>query len=456
VRVGPIDAVNRLLDGIPRTRFGSLGREVPAFRSCGVAGFHLAVIVTVATGAARGRSLAVLAALCASCGLSFFVYALARKIVSGRERLVLLEHVWFALACATAVLLLAGEPPLGYLDAVASGLAFFLAAGRVGCTLVGCCHGLPSSVGICYGAHHARDGFPAEWTGVRLFPVPLVEAAALVAIGAGTVLFALRAADGAALSFFLLAYAVARFGLEALRGDVRPHLLGISQPRWMAVAEAAVAVALSERASAHRWAVALLALLAAAWIVRAAVASTSGRRARATRPPHLRELREAAAGPAPGAVPVRPAGRLAAIRSSLGFAIASSPGERGAVVSLSLPGAAVDLPLLCDVATASFPELDPSSALLSPGGVILFEVPGGLRDAPPPPPRELAARLHAQVARARQREGELAAAELEPAPAPGEGRPAAAPVRSLPARELAPRASYFARGAPGSGSRGAD
>jgi hypothetical protein len=38
----------------------------------------------------------VLAVLCAVCGLSFFVYAFGRRALTGNERLILLEHVWFA------------------------------------------------------------------------------------------------------------------------------------------------------------------------------------------------------------------------------------------------------------------------------------------------------------------------------------------------------------------------
>ena len=35
--------------------------------------------------------------------------------------------------------------PSPYLDATALGLGAFLACGRVGCTLAGCCHGRPAS-----------------------------------------------------------------------------------------------------------------------------------------------------------------------------------------------------------------------------------------------------------------------------------------------------------------------
>ncbi len=428
----PVDRVNRLLDALPRTRFFSLGREVPAFRSCGIAGFHVGVVVTLATGAARGRSLAVLAALAAVCGASFFAYALARKRITGVEQLVLLEHVWFALACATGALLAFGEPPLGYLDAVASGLAFFLAAGRTGCILVGCCHGFPSALGIRYGPELVRDGFAAPWVGVRLFPVQVVEAVALVAIGVGTVLFTLLGEAGAALSFFLVGYAVIRFGLEGLRADERPHLLGISQSRWMAVAEVAVALALAERARAHPRALAVLGVALAAWLVRTAIASRSGLGARALAAGHLAALRGAAASAPP---PPR-----AASRSPLGFAVAASRSPRGRLVSLSGPGTHLDLPLLCRVATGAFPGLEPATAVLGESGVLFFEVPA-IPPAAAQARRDLWVRLFAEVARARQ-EGRQAPALDEATPAePGATAELPAP-RSIPA-DPAARARYF-------------
>jgi prolipoprotein diacylglyceryltransferase len=442
--VDPIDRVNQILDALPRTRVFRRGREAPAFRSCGVVGFYLAVVVTLATGLARERSLAVLAALAAVCGLSFFAYALARRRITGTERLVLLEQVWFALACSTGALLVSGEPPLGYLDAVVCGLAFFLAAGRLGCSMVGCCHGFPSSIGFRYGPGHVRDGLPAPWAGVRLFPVQLIELAALVAIGSGSVLFALLGPDGAALCFFLTSYGVIRFGLEGLRADERPHLLGVSQARWMAVAELATAIALTERFRVHPWALALLGLWAAAWLIRSARVSRWGLVPRALRPDHLSALRDAAAS-----APPPPS---AAVRSALGFRVAASPTPRGYVVSLSGPGNHVDLPLLCQLAASAFPELDLATALLGGEGVLIFEVPSPLRGAAPAPHPDLGRQLHAGIARASHPTPTAATAASTPDTQPS--APSATtplrPVRLTGPVDSAARASYFApRSTPG-------
>jgi hypothetical protein len=76
-----------------------------------------------------------------------------------------------------------GEPVLPYLDVVSAALCFFLVAGCVGCTMVGCCHGHPSPLGVVYNEGCAREGFPRHLIGVRLFPAPTIEAAGLFAIG---------------------------------------------------------------------------------------------------------------------------------------------------------------------------------------------------------------------------------------------------------------------------------
>ena len=362
-------ALNALLDQLPRMYFNRLVGRVPAFRSCGIAGFYLAIVVTIGVGLARGRSLAVLLVLCATCGVSFYAYALARKAITDRERLVLLEQVWFALACCAGVLIALGERPLAYLDAVACGLAFFLAAGRIGCFLVGCCHGLPSLLGVCYGEQQVRDGLPSELPAVRLFPVQLIEAFSLVVIGIATSGLGLFGREHGALVFFLVAYGVVRFGLEGLRGDRRPHFLGLSQARWMAIAEAGTAVWLSKRWAPVARAETVVAAVAVTCLVGCVGHRFFGFRARALRPIHLEELRSAARRGG-NDVPVT-------TRSSLGFIVASSEG--GHIVSLALPNGRDDLRLVAEVAGAAFPELDPTTSRII-GSLALFELPLGIAD----------------------------------------------------------------------------
>jgi hypothetical protein len=240
-----MQGLRQLLDAIPRTRVGVLGREAPAFRTAGVCGYYLALLAVLLAGPLAGRSLFALVGASSVCAFSFFGYALLRKSLTGREQLVLLEHVWVALLASGGFLWVAEVPVRAHLDAVVVGLAFFLACGRVGCAMVGCCHGRPSELGLRYGEDAVRDGFPRELQGVPLFPVQLVESLGLTLLGFVLVPVLFLGPPGAALGTFLVGYGVMRFGLEGLRGDARPHLLGLSQSRWMALAEVTFALALS-------------------------------------------------------------------------------------------------------------------------------------------------------------------------------------------------------------------
>lgn len=388
----PFDRFNDWLDQFPRVRFATFAQPTPAFRACGIAGFYLAIVVTLATGLGRGRDLAVLALLCAVCGCSFYAYAHARRWLVGRETIVLLEHVWFALACAAGALAALHEPMMGYLDNVVCGLTVFLASGRLGCFLVGCCHGLPASCGVRYGEAHARDGFPQELVGVRLFPVQLIEALALAVFGVVCVFFALLAVEGSALYFFLLSYAVLRFGLEAIRADLRPTLLGISQARWMAIAQCAIVVALFEREHPRVTALAILGAICGLLFLGMLGRGLFGVRARALRRSHLQALRDAARTPE-GDEPV-------AVRGPQGFSVAASSGGR--IVSVSAPAGAYDLPLLCDVTCAAFPELDVASAVLTGAGILVAELPRGIPETKPSINPRGGFRLFAHLARQAQ------------------------------------------------------
>lgn len=385
-----MDALNAWLDRVPRTRLFRAARERPAFLGMGVAGYYAALVVLFGSGLLLGRSLLSLASIAVACAASFFGWARLRRRFTGEEVYVLFEHVWIAELAAAGTLAALGEPVLPYLDLVSVALCVFLAAGRVGCLLVGCCHGQPASLGIRYGEACARDGFPAHLVGVRLFPVQALESAALLAIGAVGLLVAARAHAGAATSWVLLAYAVTRFGLEGLRGDERPHLLGLSQSRWMAIAEASFAVSLAEEGralTAPR--AAMIALIAGALIV--LIVRLRGGAARAVlRPEHVAELRSlvraavqrGAAGDADVSAPPE------VLRTSAGASVAASVIHseregRVAHVSLALPAAHGDVHTLCRLASRAVPELLPASGRLSPRQLLHVLVPLPLDPAPP-------------------------------------------------------------------------
>jgi hypothetical protein len=225
------------------------GRRIPAFRACGLQG----VVAAVAVGLLLvDGSKAVMAAVCvAACG-AFLALALVTKVLGGAERLVYYHHQAAVVAVAALVPWALGKPVLPYLDAAAVGLGVFLACGRLGCLLAGCCHGKPASHGVRYRAEHAEEGFPAYLVGVPLVPVQALESVGVLviaAVGAGIVLA--DADAGSALAWYLTAYAVLRFGLELLRGDPpRPYVLGLSAAQWTSLA-VVFAVALADAAPGY-------------------------------------------------------------------------------------------------------------------------------------------------------------------------------------------------------------
>ncbi|WP_437656669.1 prolipoprotein diacylglyceryl transferase family protein [Sorangium sp. So ce1182] len=456
--------INHLLDALPRPRLfrGSCAR--PAFRSLGVAGYHAALVATLGTGLLAGRSALVLAAIAAVCAASFFCWAYLRRAITGRETLVLLEHVWIAELASAAALYFMREPILPYLDCVSVGLSVFLAFGRMGCLLVGCCHGHPASIGVRYGEECARDGFPAHLVGVRLFPVQALEALSLSGIALVGLGLAAGSEPGRALAWFLAAYAVLRFGLEGLRSDERPHLLGLSQARWMALAELGAALAIGERSALPTpgrigAAVFLLATLLVALVLARRLDPRPGLLARA----HLSDVRAnviaAARAASAGGSPAIEVRRTSAWVST---GVSLFEGGRAAHVSIALPPNHHDLRLLCDVAAGALPELEAGSGHTSPAALLHVRVPLPLAAALPAAASGVADALYGATVRrqqaadagerersaeqsaapARVAEQTAAPARVTPPAAPfGEaaslGAPASAPHRDAPRTQRA-------------------
>ena len=234
--------LNRWLDAVPRLTIDLGHRRLPLFRSLGVVGFQVALVVAVLASLLNGVPLVTALGLSAVAALSFFGWGLARRAVTGRETLVLIEYVWVALAAVAGFLWLSGGPIAAGLDVMAVGLCAFLAFGRIGCATAGCCHGVPADVGLAYGPEY---GLPPRLTGRRLLPVQLVEAAGIALIGlVGLAL--VKGPPGRTLVWFLVAYAVLRFGCESLRGDARPVVLGLEVARVLCVVQIGIAVALAE------------------------------------------------------------------------------------------------------------------------------------------------------------------------------------------------------------------
>lgn len=106
--------------------------------------------------------------------------------------------------------------------------------GRIGCHLLGCCHGMeyhgPFSV-----VYHNSPVAPLE---VELFPVQLLESIfdfALFAVF--VVLLIMKKYENRFIYIYLAAYSIARFILEFFRGDsIRGKFIGISTSQWISIA----------------------------------------------------------------------------------------------------------------------------------------------------------------------------------------------------------------------------
>jgi prolipoprotein diacylglyceryltransferase len=273
---------------------------VSAFRFCGLVGLVLACVVALGTSARTGISLALEATLIVVAVIVFFVLALLTKALVGAETLIYYHHEIAVLAVTGLVAWALDAPVLAHLDATALGLGAFLCCGRIGCALVGCCHGRPARHGLVYRRRHVAAGFPAYLEGTPLIPVQLLEATAVLALVlAGLTLSA--GPPGAAFGLYVSGYAVARFALELARGDpLRRYWHGLSEAQWTSlavasgIATAAAAGALPDRV-AH--AAAALLLVAAAPLV--ARSRRLGRRD-VLDPLHVRELDRIVPPPARG------------------------------------------------------------------------------------------------------------------------------------------------------------
>lgn len=227
-------SANRAFDALVRPRI-RLGRsEIPAYRFFGGLGWLLAISWSTVLVLHQGLALWVVGVLCLGTAASLLGLVIVVKVLTGRERLVNYTHQVLALAVAAIVLRTLNQPVLPYLDVVAVGLGLFLACGRIGCLMSGCCHGKPHSWGVCYRPHRGHEGTSPHLFGVRLLPVQALSSAWLAFTAVvGSLLVLSGAAQGSALSWYIAAYGCGRFALEFLRGDPgRFHRWGLSAAQW--------------------------------------------------------------------------------------------------------------------------------------------------------------------------------------------------------------------------------
>jgi hypothetical protein len=231
-------SANRFFDRLARTHLRVLGRPRPSFQVCGLTGLAVAVALALTLVARRGLPLWPMLAIALAACATFFVLAFATKIVTGEEALVYYHHEIAVVVVAALLLAALRQPVLAYLDATLLGVGAFLAFGRIGCLMAGCCHGRPSAFGVCYRDEHAEIGLPRYFVGVRLFPIQAVESgwvACLVIVGA--LMIWRGAAPGAAFAFYVVLYDLGRFLFEWVRADLgRPYYAGFSEAQWISLA----------------------------------------------------------------------------------------------------------------------------------------------------------------------------------------------------------------------------
>lgn len=195
------------------------GRQVSTWRVTAAFGFAAGVAVLSLSAARAGLSplpaLSLVPFLLALC----LGWVWLRRRWTGQETWVLYEHLALLGAGLLGLCTILGFPVVSVFDVYWPAVAVLFAFGRLGCTAVGCCHGVPCSVGVRYG------------TGPRRAAVQLVEAAAWLVLAVAGFL-SLGAAPGLVSGAGLLAYAVIRWTLEGWRGDVRPSWRGLSIGRW--------------------------------------------------------------------------------------------------------------------------------------------------------------------------------------------------------------------------------
>jgi Prolipoprotein diacylglyceryl transferase len=235
--INGVKMFNRTLDKLVRPEVTVLGRSWPAFQVCGVTGFGLAILLAMMLVMYLGLSPLVITGLVAAALMAFLGLVVVTRIITGEERIIYYHHEIAVMMTAALFLWLTHQPLLPYLDITILGIGAFLFCGRIGCLMVGCCHGRPSHWGVCYRPEHAEAGFAPYLVGVRLFPIQAVESLWVFCIVVAGITFILRGwPPGTALAWYVVAYDAARFCLEFLRGDAdRPYLLGFSQPQWISV-----------------------------------------------------------------------------------------------------------------------------------------------------------------------------------------------------------------------------
>ncbi len=231
------DALNSHFDKLIRSEVRIGQHSWSAFKVCGCTGLVLATLLAMTLVTYLGLSLLIMAAIVLVSVSILLGLTLITKIITGEERIINYHHQVVVLVVTAVLLWLLDQPILPYLDATILGVGLFIACGRVGCLMRGCCYGRPCHWGVCYRAEHAAVGFTPYFIEVRLFPIQAVESLWLFGVvSVGSSLVLIGHAPGGALVWYVVTYSLGRFYFEFMRGDLeRPYYWGFSEAQWISL-----------------------------------------------------------------------------------------------------------------------------------------------------------------------------------------------------------------------------
>ncbi len=301
--------LNDNLDKLVRPEIPVLHKSWPVFQICGYVGLALGILLTMTLATHLELSLWVMAELVLTAVLTFLALAMVTKIITGEENLIYYHHEIAVMVVAAWLLKLLHQPVLAYLDLIILGMGTFLVFGRVGCLMVGCCHGRPHGWGVCYTREHKEAGFTPYLVNVRLFPIQLLESLIVlfvVIVGTGMVLRT-SYRPGEALTWYVIFYGATRFYFEFLRGDLdRPYIAGFSEAQWTSIVLMTLTMWAEWNGTLpfHFWHGGVTAIVALAMIVVSLRQShQSSMSSRILHPYHIKEVAEAIEGVSAGNPP---------------------------------------------------------------------------------------------------------------------------------------------------------
>lgn len=238
-------SISRLMDKVVRPEVKIFGRRVSGYFCFVVVGLmHAIALAMVLTFVSGASALVTIGMVCLNV-IILLSFAMATKIAWGFERYTFYHYMAMVLFCTPFLLRAFNQPVFPYLDLLSLALILNLAIGRIGCFIVGCCHGKPCKWGVLYGKKHIHSMFTPFYLGVRLFPLQLLELVLVLAIvAAGSWMF-VASPGGYAFTWVVISYGLVRYILEFYRGDAgRPFLKGFSEAQWTSLILMLIVVAI--------------------------------------------------------------------------------------------------------------------------------------------------------------------------------------------------------------------